>query len=467
MDRSGERLWHARGKEPAVTTQYDLLVIGTGTAASTAAHKARGAGKTVAVIDSRAFGGTCALRGCDPKKVLVGAAELVDWHRRLAAKGIVTGEVKIDWPSLMRFKKSFTDPVPKSREDSFSKAGIDTYHGRAHFVAERTVQVAELQLTGRFVLIATGAAPVKLGIRGEEFISTSDQFLELERLPKRIVFIGGGYISFEFAHIAARAGAEVCLVHRSSRPLKGFDPDLVDQLVRATAEIGVQLRLEEEVTGIEKRNGQLEVFTSAAGERPLEADLVVHGAGRVPQLEDLQLSNAGIKSDPRKGILVNEYLQSVSNSAVYAAGDVAATDGLPLTPVAGMEGKIVASNLLEGNSTTANYKGIPSVVFSIPPLASVGMDEASAKAAGLKFRVKQEESSAWYTSRRVAEEHTGYKTLVEEGSERILGAHVLGPHAEEVINVFALAIREGIPAGKIGSTIYAYPTSGSDIAYMV
>ena len=450
-----------------MTKEYDLVAIGTGSAASTVAHKCRKAGWRVAVVDSRPFGGTCALRGCDPKKVLVGAAELVDWHRRMAENGVTANDVKIDWPTLMRFKNSFTDPVPESREKGFVKVGIDIYHGPARFADQTTVAVGDDTLTGRHVLIATGAAPVKLNIPGEEYATTSDEFLALEALPKRIVFIGGGYISFEFAHIAVRAGAEVCLMHRSARPLKGFEPDLVAQLLQATKELGVNVQLNNEVTAIEKRNDHLLVSTSATGEAPFEADLVVHGAGRVPEIAGLGLDKADVESDSRKGIIVDEYLQSVSNPAVYAAGDVAATDGPPLTPVASLEGHVVAGNLLKGNRKTADYAGIPSVVFTIPPLASVGMDERAAKAADLKFRVRQKETSNWYTSRRVAEKYSGFKTLVEEGSDRILGAHVLGPHAGEVINIFAMAIRHKIPAGKVRRLVYAYPTSSSDIAYMV
>ena len=446
---------------------YDLVAIGTGSAASTVAHKCRKAGWNVAVIDSRPFGGTCALRGCDPKKVLVGAAELVDWQRRMVGNGVRANDVKIDWPTLMRFKNTFTDPVPENREKGFARAGIDIYHGQARFVERKTVRVGTDSLTGRYVLIATGAAPAKLNIPGEEHVTTSDEFLALETLPKRILFIGGGYISFEFAHIATRSGAEVCLMHRSAQPLKGFDPDLVEQLLQATRELGINVRLNNEVTAIEKHDDHLMVSTTAGGEVPFATDLVVHGAGRVAEIADLDLSKAGVESDSKKGVIVNEYLQSVSNPAVYAAGDVAATDGPALTPVASLEGHVVAGNLLKGNHKTADYAGIPSVVFTVPPLASVGMDERAAKATGLKVRVRQKKTSSWYTSRRVAEKTSGFKTLVEEGSDRIIGAHVLGPHAEEVINVFALAIRHGIPAGDIRRMVYAYPTSSSDISYML
>ena len=201
--------------------KFDLVVIGTGSAASTAASKCRAAGWSVAVVDSRPFGGTCALRGCDPKKVLVGAAALIDWVRRMESTG---DNARIEWPELMRFKRTFTDPVSKQREKSFAEAGIETFHGSARFTGPTNVQVGEDVLEGRHVLIATGAKPQKLNIPGEEHLTTSEQFLELDSLPRRIVFVGGGYISFEFAHISVRCGAKVTLLHRGERPLERFEP---------------------------------------------------------------------------------------------------------------------------------------------------------------------------------------------------------------------------------------------------
>ena len=197
-----------------------------------------------------------------------------------------------------------------------------------------------------------------------------------------------------------------------------------------------------------------------------EVDMVVHSAGRVPDIDDMTLEKAGVERDKR-GVLVNEYLQSVSNPAIYAAGDAAASGGLPLTPVASMEGHVVASNLLKGNHRQPNHGGVPTVVFTLPPLSSVGLREEEARKQGLKFTVKNEDTSGWYSSRRVGMKYSGFKTLVEEGSGRILGAHLLGPHAEEVINIFALAIRSGLKAEDLKTMIYAYPTSASDISYMV
>ncbi len=329
--------------------KFDLIVIGTGAGGSTVAGKCRKAGWDVAIIDSNPFGGTCALRGCDPKKVLVGAAELIDWNRRMQGKGVSSDGAKIDWQALMQFKKTFTEPVPGDREKGFAKAGIVAFHGRTAFLDKTTVKVGDETLSGRFVHIAAGAKPATLGIPGEEHLTTSTEFLEMEQIPKKMVFVGGGYIAFEFAHIAARAGAEVQILHRGARPLEGFDPDLVDTLVQATQDLGIDLRLNTAVKSIEKDGEQFRVIASAEkSKQTFEADMVVHSAGRVPDIDDMNLENAGIERGKR-GITVNEYLQSVSNPDVYAAGDAAASGGLPLTPVATMERHVVASNLLNGN----------------------------------------------------------------------------------------------------------------------
>jgi glutathione reductase (NADPH) len=218
---------------------------------------------------------------------------------------------------------------------------------------------------------------------------------------------------------------------------------------------------------IDRTSGRFIVWASSAGhKRAFEADMVVHGAGRVAEIDDLGLEVAGVEWDDR-GVKVNEYLQSVSNPAVYAAGDAAATRGAPLTPVAGYEGQIVASNLLKGNHQKPDYAGIPTVVFTTPPLVSVGLQERTAEEQGLRFTTKQESTSNWYSSRRVGERCSGYKVLVEEGTDRILGAHLLGGHADEIINLFALAIRSGLRATELKHMLFAYPTHGSDVPYML
>ncbi|HET7342584.1 MAG TPA: NAD(P)/FAD-dependent oxidoreductase, partial [Methylomirabilota bacterium] len=435
-------------------------------AAMVAAMRVRGAGWSVAVIDHRPFGGTCALRGCVPKKILVSAAEAVHAARDLSATGVPARDLTIDWPALMRFKRSLVDGTPARTEDTWARAGIEQFHGRARFVGPTTLAVGGDRLVGRHVLIAAGSMPAPLKFPGAERLISSEQFLELVALPSRVIFVGGGYISFEFAHVAARAGATVTILHRGPRPLEGFDPDLVDMLVKRTRELGMTVEVEAEVQAVEATADGLAVRARQRGvERRFTGDLVVHGAGRVPELDDLDLAAAGVERE-RRGVRVNEYLQSVSNPAVYAGGDAAA-GGPALTPKATHDAEILTTNLLEGNRRRPNYDGIASAVFTLPPLASAGLTEADARARGLRFRVSRQDSSGWFNTRRVGETTAGFKILIEEGSGRLLGAHLLGPHADEVINLFALVIRLGAPASVLKEVLFAYPTFGWDTRFMV
>jgi glutathione reductase (NADPH) len=414
---------------------FDLVVIGTGSAAGTVAGQCRAAGWTVAIVDSRPFGGTCELRGCDPKKVLVGTGEVLDWLRRMHGKGVEAEQARVDWPALMRFKRTFTDPVPKSREEGFAAAGIQPFHGRARFAGPNTLSVGADVLEGRHIVVASGARPAPLGIPGEELIAYSEGFLEMETLPRSIVFVGGGYIAFEFAHLASCAGVLTRILHRGKRPLELFDADLVARLMEHTRSLGIDVQLETPVEAIEGEPGRLVV---RSGPRRFETEMVVHAAGRTPDLDDLDLPAAGVEREKR-GVRVNEFLQSVSNPIVYAAGDAAAGGGAPLTPVAGYQARIVASNLLEGNLHKPNYAGMASAVYTVPPLAMVGLQEDAAHREGLRFRVHQGDSSHWYSARRVNESCSAFKVLVEEETGRILGAHLLGDQAAEHINLFALA----------------------------
>jgi glutathione reductase (NADPH) len=443
---------------------YDLVVIGSGTAAQVASFRVRAAGWSVAVIDHLPFGGTCALRGCDPKKMLISGAEAVDTARRIRGRG-VTGELAISWPELIAFKRTFTDPVPANQERRYAEHGIEAFHGRARFTSRDTIELDESTLQARHVLIATGARPVPLTFPGAEHVITSDRFLELEQLPTRIVMVGGGYIAAEFSHIAARAGAKVTVLQRAERMLTRFEPELVGWLMEKFAEIGVGVRTGTAVEAIEEVDSGFRVHGRKGSEEiAIEADLVVHAAGRAPDL-DLNLSAAGIAIENGR-LALNEFLQSVSNPAVYATGDAAAK-GPPLTPVSSHDGKVAAANLLEGNRHRPDYRGVPSVAFSLPPIAAVGMSEAAARTAGLMFRVNRQKVPDWYTARRVGETVYGYKTLIEEGSERVLGAHLVGPHVDEVINLFALAIRHDLTAEDLRQTIFAYPTGASDISSML
>jgi glutathione reductase (NADPH) len=446
--------------------RYDLVVVGTGAGASHATHACAAAGWEVAVVDGRPYGGTCALRGCDPKKVLVTAAMAADDARRHAGHGL-QGSVSLDWPALHAFQRTFTDPVPASKEEGLRAAGITTLHGTARFTSPSSLAVGERTLEAGHVLLAVGARPVPLGIPGEDHVSTSTDFLALERLPERIAFIGGGYVSFEFAHVAARAGAEVHILHRSARPLGHFDPDLVEGLVQHTRALGVRVELEAAVQAVERTGQGLLVKGTRHGTPfAVEADLVVHGAGRAPDLAPLDLPKGEVAATKR-GITVDAHLRSTTNPRVYAAGDCAATEGPPLTPIAAHHSRIVAANLLGEGPAQPDHRAVPSVVFTIPPLAMVGLREDQATEQGLRFRAQLHDTAGWQNARRAREPAALAKVLVEEGTGRILGAHLLGPHVDEAINVLALAMRHGIPAEALKAMPWSYPTATSELPYVL
>lgn len=448
--------------------ELDLLILGTGPAATRVALKCSEAGWRVGIVDPRPFGGTCALRGCNPKKVLVRAAELCDWIARAEGTGVKTGKATIEWSELIAFKRSFTSPITPGKEQKFREAGIEQFHGMPRFVAPTRLVVGEEHIESRRIVVATGAVPRKLGIPGEELVTTSDGFLDLERLPKRVLFIGGGYVTFEFAHVAVRAGAKVTIIETADRPLARFDPNLVDCLVDRTRELGIDLRTSTTVESLDRSaSGSLAVgIRSGDAAESLEADLVVHGAGRVPNIEGLDLGSGNIRFG-NGGIEVNEYLQSVSNAAVYAAGDVAATGAPPLSPVASHEGRVLVHNLLGDEPRKLDHGPIATVVFSVPALASVGLTESEARKQGLRFSTHAADRAGDNSMRKVGAKHARYKVLVEQPSQRILGAHLLGPDAAETINLFVLAIQHGITAPELKSALFAFPTFMYDVRGMV
>ena len=342
---------------------YDLVVIGSGTGAQTAIGRVRAAGWRVAVIDHRPLGGTCALRGCDPKKMLVSGEEAINANVRMSGRGI-DGELRINWPALMAFKRTFTDPIPAKQERRYAEKGVGAFHGQARFLDPETIEVSGVRLTAKHILIATGAQPVSLNIPGEHLISNSDDFLELEKLPPCIVLIGGGYIAAEFSHLAARAGAEVAIVQRGPRLLPQFDADLVSWLMPRFTELGVSVHTGATVTGVERGTDALLVraISQDGSELILPGDLVVHAAGRVPALHDLDLEAGEVAVEDGR-LQLDHNLQSTSNSRVYAVGDAAGV-GPPLTPVSSHDAKIVAANLLEGGGRKPDYRGVPSVAFT-------------------------------------------------------------------------------------------------------
>jgi glutathione reductase (NADPH) len=449
------------------TRSYDLIVIGAGMAGVSAANKCASQGWKVAIVDALPYGGTCALRGCDPKKILRRGAEIIDSARLMQGKGIDDNGLSINWADLMKHKRGFTDPVPKDIEDSLAGNGVDTLHGVARFTGKNHLDIDGTTYEAAHFLIATGARPRPLDFPGHEHLIDSTDFLDLEVLPRRILFVGGGFISFEFAHISARAGSTPVIVDRGPRPLKGFDADLVELLITRGEEAGIALERSTSVQSVEKTTTGFQVTLDRAGNpETREFDLVVHGAGRIADLSSLDLDAADVAWD-KHGVQVTDHLQSTTNPAVYAAGDSASTPGMPLTPVAVFEGKVAASNLLKGTTTVPDYAGIPTAVFTIPELARVGMLEAEAKEQGLDVDIRYNDTSDWYSNYRIGETTGAAKILIDRASDRIVGAHLLGAEYGELINFLGLAIKLGLTTRQLKSMTAAYPTVGSDLGSML
>lgn len=450
------------------TQKFDLVVLGAGMAAVSAANKCALAGWSVAVVDELPYGGTCALRGCDPKKMLRRGAEIIDAAYLMNGKGIDPGSLAINWSDLMVFKRAFTEKMPPKIESGLDESGVTTLHGSAKFVGNNTIEIdGKSQLKANNILIATGAKPRKIDVPGAQYLTDSTAFLELESLPKKILFVGGGFVSFEFAHIAARAGSEVHVIDRGERPLKGFDPDLVDKLLARSSEAGIEFTRKTCLVAIARQDSGYSVTLDVDGKtREYSVDLIVHGAGRVPAIDGLDLNKAGVEYSTQ-GVKVNGYLQSTSNPSIYAAGDAADTKGAPLTPVAVFEGKVAASNMLKGNHVRPDYQGVPTVVFTIPELARVGMLETEAKAAGHKLRIAINDTSGWYSNLRVGEPCAATRVIIDEETDKILGAHLLGPEYAEIINFFSLAMRLDLTTGDLKKMVSAYPSVGSDVGSML
>jgi len=446
--------------------EFDVIVIGTGPAGSAIAESSSEKGRHTAIIDSRGYGGTCPLRGCNPKKVLASATNLIAKNKRMQGKGLRENST-IDWKDLIAFKRTFTEPIPEAKEEGLQNAGVTTFHGKARFIGENKIQISDQILIGDKIVIATGANPTAMPIKGEEHLTYSHDFLELDHLPEKLIFVGGGYVSFELAHVAARAGSEVHIVQRGEQALKEFNPDLVDQLIKQSEAIGIQVHLNTAVHAVEKTDNGFTVKAKKDGEMvKLDGDLIVHGAGRVPEIEDLQPDKASVQYD-KSGITVNEFLQSVSNSDIYAAGDVAATNGPPLTPVAGLEAEVVTENLLKGNREQADYIGVPSVVFTTPKLAMAGMSEQQAKESGKNIEVHDIDVSGFFTYKHTNEPAAAVKIIIDQDGDQIIGAHLMSDEADELINYFAMAIQLKLKTADLKKVTYAFPTAVSDIPSML
>lgn len=447
--------------------EFDVFVIGTGTAGKKVATACVEEGWKVAIADNREFGGTCSNRGCDPKKVLLGLTEILDRAHKMKGLGI-TKMPEFSWKDLMAFKDTFVDAIPAATEKDFKKLGVKMYHQSPKFLDENTLSVEGKTVKAKKIVIATGQKPMELKIPGREHALISDDFLNLKELPTSMIFVGAGYIGMEFAHMAARLGVEVTMIDIASRPLTNFDKDMVGYLQTSSEKLGIKFIFNAEVSEIEKLKKNFRVTAIQEGkEVTAKAEIVINTAGRVPSIEELDLEKGNVAFS-NKGVSVTKKLQNTTNKNVFACGDVSDSEGLPLTPLSSQEALIVIENLLHPDSPKeVHFPPQPSVVFTLPNLASVGLSEEEAKEKGYDYTLEHKLVPGWFNAKRVNTEEYAYKTLVDNETGLILGAHLIGPEASEIINMFAMAMCGKLTCSDVKQMIYAYPTWGSDIKGMI
>ena len=445
---------------------FDVVIIGGGNAGLGVTVATRKAGLSVAIIEPRELGGTCPNRGCTPKKVLVAAAHALDEIERAKAHCISVDKPKLDWASLIEREQEIIRPIPKNLEKSIQDRGVTVLRGYGAFAGPNAVKLDGSVIEAKTIVIATGSKPRPLPIEGAEHLIISDDVLTERTLPAEVVFIGGGVIALEFSHVYARAGVKVTILETLPRLLSALDADAVDQLRKETERLGITVRTSVAVRRVEKKADRFRVvFEQDGREQSVEADRVVNGAGRVADVEGLDLAAGQVATDKGR-ITTDPFLRSTSNPQVYVCGD-AYTGSPQLSPLATYEGNLVGRNIVEGPKHQPDYASVPSCVYTIPALASVGLTEAKARESGRKVKVRSTDMAGWISSRTYAEPVAWAKLIIDETDDRILGAHIFGHSGEELIHFFALAMAQGTPATKLRDMVYAFPTFSADIKYLM
>lgn len=448
------------------TEKFDVVILGGGNAGIGVTGPVRRAGLSVAMIESHDLGGTCPNRGCTPKKVLVAAGHALHEIGRAGVHRISVAKPKLDWAALIDREKDLIKDIPENIARSMARRDVEVIRGQAAFLGPNAISVGDRRLEARHIVIATGSKPRPLPFPGAQYMITSDEMLSDRSLPGSVIFVGGGVISLEFGHVYARAGAGVTILEALPQLLPALDADAVARLQTESERIGIGVKTGVSVKRIEPANGRLRViFTHDGTEHAAEADRIVNGAGRVANVDTLDLA-AGNVDHANGRIAVDAHLRSTSNPQVYVCGD-AVPISPQLSPVATYEGDIVGRNIVEGPKYSPDYDSLPTAVYTVPALAAVGLTEAAANQKGLAVKVHSNDMLSWFSARTYAETVAWSKIIVEQATDRILGAHFVGHDGQELVNIFGLAMRFGITAGEIKDFIYAYPTFSSDIKHML
>ncbi len=442
-------------------TDFDLFVIGGGSGGVRAARIAAGYGAKVAIAECDRFGGTCVIRGCVPKKLLVYASRFGDEFEDAAGFGWTLGSAPtFDWATLIANKDREIHRLEQIYEGNLKAKGVTTFATRAVLDGPGRVKLANgSHITARTILIATGGHPTRYGdIPGAAHIVTSNEIFELKTLPRRIVVCGGGYIAVEFASIFAGLGVETTLVHRREKVLRGFDEDLRDGLMEALAARGIRLMMSEALTGVAQDVGCVHVALRGGG--TIETDLVLSAIGRAPSTQNLGLDTVGIKTGPQGEILVDSFSQS-SVAGVYAVGDV--TDRVSLTPVAIREGHAFADTVFGNKPVQVDHTLVPTGVFTTPELATVGLSEQAARKFGHEIDLYKARFRTMRNTLAGRNERTLMKLVVDRATDRVLGCHVLGPDAAEIVQMAAIALQLRATKADFDATVALHPTAAEEL----
>lgn len=442
--------------------EFDLIVIGGGSGGVRAARIAAGHGAKVAICEEYRYGGTCVIRGCVPKKMFVYASHFHEEFVDASSYGW-DAEIKgFDWPTLIANKDQEIDRLNNIYIKLLDNAGVTILNGRGILLDKNTVKVGDQTLTADKILIATGGTAFKPEIPGIEHAITSNEAFHLQELPNSVAIVGGGYIAVEFAGIFNGLGAETHLVYRGDQILRGFDEDVRQHLAGEITKKGINVHLNRQIDSIRLLDNQQKELSYDDGTTAI-VDCVMYATGRKPNTDDLGLEQLGVELGRGGEIVVNPQSQTnITN--IFAVGDV--TDRIALTPVATMEGHTFADSEFGNNPRLANHENVPSAVFSQPPVATVGLTESQARE---QYNAVDTYSSEFRILKHTLTENTErtlMKLIVDAESDRVVGAHMVGADAAEIVQGIAIAIKAGATKAHFDSTVGIHPTSAEEFCTM-
>jgi glutathione reductase (NADPH) len=442
---------------------FDLFVIGAGSGGVRAARVASAYGARVAIAEEHTVGGTCVIRGCVPKKLLVYGAHFAEDLNDAAMFGWDVPEKRFDWPVLRDNVLAEVGRLEGAYTETLTNHKVTIFHERAVLTGESTVKLAEGQeISAERILIATGARPLMPEVPGIEHAISSNEVFHLDRIPERIVIVGGGYIANEFAGIFHEFGSQVSLVNRTDVLLRHYDQQIVDRLIQISLRKGIDFKFHAMINRIARReDGKLDV--AMAGCDDIIADAVLFAVGRRPNIEHLGLDAAGVRLGERGQIKVDEDNRT-STPSIFAVGDV--TDRVQLTPVAIREAQAFADTFFGNKPTRVDYGCVPSAVFSHPPLAGVGMTEGEARNRLGAVKVYTSDFRPMKNVLAGRNERSLYKLVVDEGTDEIVGLHMIGPDAPEILQAAAVAVKARLKKSDFDATLALHPTMAEELVLM-